>query len=136
MKEQKLAPVLDLEVNLLLSPPAIKETAIENIDFDLTPETQPIYLAYKNASISEGRLNIFISQFDSLKYHIHVYGKIKGKELQFEREVNGTVTNSLGIQNMRIKFILINSRNILRNYYLNSNIKSIEDHLTSFLIPI
>ncbi|MEO6305344.1 MAG: hypothetical protein ABIP51_19440 [Bacteroidia bacterium] len=131
LDKMKLPPLFDIEVNLLLSPPQIKERSIE-----LHTQADPFYFTNNYTPTEEGRLNISVSQSGKLKYHISVFGKIKGKELRFEREVKGSITSSSGIQNMRIKYILFTSRNILRTYYLNSNLKSIENHLMSFLIPV
>ncbi|MEO6304704.1 MAG: hypothetical protein ABIP51_16200 [Bacteroidia bacterium] len=134
--EGKPSNIVDFEVDLLLSPPEIKERVIDNVDNYISAQPEKFIIEYKNASVDEGRLNIYICQFNSVKYQIHVFGRIRGKEFRMDKEIRVSQSNSLGIHNIRIKYILINSRRILRNYYLNSNLKSIEDHLMSFLLPL
>lgn len=132
----KPSNIVDFEVDLLLSPPEIKERFVENIDHFISEKPEKFIIDYKNANIDEGRLNIYICQFNKLKYQVHVFGKIKGKEFRIDREIRASKSNHPGINNIRIKYILINSRRILRSYYMSANLKNIEDHLMSFLLPL
>ncbi|MBL7922468.1 MAG: hypothetical protein JNJ40_19280 [Bacteroidia bacterium] len=131
----KLLNFVDYELDLVLSPPEIKETIIEKTDELVDENNGKMELRYQNAIIDEGRLKIFVCDFSTGKYCIYIYGKIKGKEIKSVKEF--TASNiSASIKNIKIKYILVHSRNILRNYYLSSDTKSIETHLTTFLSTI
>ncbi len=128
-----LLNLVDYELDLLLSPPAIKENIIVKTDNLVSATNGKFKLKYNDTLIDEGRLKIFICDFTTGKYCIHIYGKIKGKEIQSVKEFRGDKNSSATIKNIRIKYILVHSRNILRTYYLSSDTRSIENHLTSFL---
>ncbi|MGZ3898858.1 MAG: hypothetical protein ACXVNM_02595 [Bacteroidia bacterium] len=134
--EGKPVGIVDFKIDLLLSPPVIEQRIIETVDPYISTQTQTIKIEYKDALIDEGWLNIYICRFKTGKYRLHIFGKMKGTEFRTEKEIMDPGTNSLGIVNERIKYVLINSRNILRKYYLTSNLKSLEDHLMAFLIPL
>jgi hypothetical protein len=127
--------IADFKVDLLLSPPEIQEKNIEVVDNYISTLSDAIQIIYRDAPIEEGYLNIYVCKFKTGKQRLHIFGKIKGKEFKIERELSGTYSNTLGISNGRIKYVLVKSRNILRTYYLSANLKSIEEHLLAFLIP-
>ncbi len=128
--------IIDFKVDLSASPPEIKEEIINEVDNYISAQPDAIKIVYDNAPFDEGRLNIYVCKFKSGKYRLHILGKIKGRELRTEKELSEQYSSRAGILNERIKYVLVTSRNILRNYYLNNNVKSIEDHLMAFLIPL
>lgn len=128
----KLLNFVDYELDLVLSPPEIKETIIEKTDELVDDNNGKMELRYQNMTMDEGRLKIFVCDFSTGKYCIYIYGKIKGKEIKSLKEFTGS-NISASVKNIKIKYILVHSRNILRNYYLSSDTKSIENHLTTFL---
>ncbi|MDP1802678.1 MAG: hypothetical protein Q8L81_15055 [Bacteroidota bacterium] len=132
-KNGKLLKFVDYELDLVLSPPEIKEIIIEKTDELVTDNNGKLELRYKNMMLDEGRLKIFICDFNTGKSCIYIYGKVKGKEIKNTIEFTGTKNVSANVKNIKIKYVLIYSRNILRNYYLSSDTTSIEKHLTSFL---
>jgi hypothetical protein len=135
ISDGKPLEIVDFKVDLLSSPPEIKEKIINAVDNYISTQTDAIKIIYNDAPIDEGRLNIYVCKFKTGKYRLHIFGKIKGQEFRTEKELSEAYSNSLSILNDRIKYVLISSRNILRNYYLSNNVKSIEDHLLAFLIP-
>ncbi len=131
----KLLSFVDYELDLVLSPPEIRETFVENSDTLISENNGKLELKYKNISLEEGRLKIFVCDFSTGKSCIYLYGKLKGKEIKSVKEF--TASNvSASVKNIKIKYVLVHSRNILRNYYLSSDTKSIETHLTTFLSTI
>ncbi len=131
----KLLSFVDYELDLVLSPPEIRETFVENSDTLISENNGKLELKYKNISLDEGRLKIFVCDFSTGKSCIYLYGKLKGKEIKCVKEF--TASNvSASVKNIKIKYVLVHSRNILRNYYLSSDTKSIEKHLTTFLTTI
>ena len=131
IKEAKAFNILDFEVDFLFSPPSIKEKTVENIDKYISLKVQS-FTECINTTFEERCLHNHFYQFNTFKYCNRVFEKINGKELRIEKEVNNAVTNSIGLQNFRVKYVLINSRNILRKYYLNCNLQSMENHSSSF----
>ncbi len=125
--------IVDFKVDLLTSPPQIREQVIQKVDDYLLTEPDALKIVYSDAPLDEGRLNIYICKFPTGKCRVHIFGKIKGKELRTEKEFPETVAKG-SITKDRIKHILSNSRNILKIYYQNANVKSIENHLMAFLI--
>lgn len=134
--EGKPLEIADFKVDLLLTPPKIEERIIERVDNYVSTGTQAIKINYKDASVEEGHLNIYICRFSTGKCRLHIFGRIRGKEFRTEKEVSEVRAGNLNILNQKIKYVLTSSRNILRTYYLNSNLKSLEDHLIAFLIPV
>lgn len=132
----KLLSIADYELDLVLSPPEITETIIEKTDALVEDTNGKLELRYQNMLIDEGRLKIFVCDFSTGKCCIYIYGKIKGKEIKSVKEFRGNKNISANIKNTKIKYVLVYSRNILRNYYLSSDTKSIEMHLTTFLATI
>ena len=128
--------IVDFNVDLVLSPPEIKERLITAVDPYIVNQTGTLKINYIDAPTEEGHLNIYICRFKTGKCRLHIFGRIKGQEFRTEREINDYSNNSLDIINRQIKYVLVNSRNILRTYYLNSNLKSLENHLMAFLIPL
>jgi len=129
--------IVDFEVDLLSSPPAIKENLIEPVDNFVSTQTGKLKIGSKKARIGEGRVNIYICRLTTGKYLFHIFGKIRGEEFHTEKEIAASITDShLSIQTGRIRYVLISSRNILRKYYMYHNLKSIKDHLTSFLLSL
>jgi len=126
--------IVDFKIDLLTSPPEIKEKVIQQVDNYLLSEPDALKIVYSNAPLDEGRLNIYVCKFNSGKCRVHIFGKIKGREFRTEKELPGNTANNPAIINERIKHVLVNSRNILKLYYLNSNIQSIENHLMAFVI--
>ena len=131
----KLLNFVDYELDLVLSPPEIKETMIESTDDLVENKNGKLELRYKNMLVDEGRINIFICDFSTGKCCICIYGKIKGQEIKTIKEFTSSNV-SASVKNIKIKYVLVHSRNILRNYYLSSDTKSIETHLTTFLSTI
>ncbi|MBC7695662.1 MAG: hypothetical protein H7141_09480 [Burkholderiales bacterium] len=133
--EVKSFEIIDFSVDLLLSPPEIKEEIICGMDNSLSTCTDVMEIKYREAHADEGHLNIYVCKFKTGKHRLYIFGKIKGQEFRTEKELSETYSNSMGILNERIKYVLVSSRNILRTYYLSANMKSIENHLMAFLIP-
>jgi hypothetical protein len=127
--------IVDLKVDLLLSPPVIQEKNIEEVDNYVSTQSNAIEIIYSDAPTEEGYLNIYVCKFKTGKHRLHIFGKIKGQEFKIDKELSGSYYNTTGISSDRIKYVLVKSRNILRTYYLNANLKSIEEHLMAFLIP-
>jgi hypothetical protein len=136
LTEGKPLEIVDFKLDLLLSPPEIRDRIIDSVDEYISTQPEKIKINYSDAPVEEGRLNIYICRFKSGKYRLHIFGKIKGAEFRAEREITDTRNKSLALLNMKIRYVLLNSRNILRTYYLKSNIKSIENHLMAFLLPL
>jgi hypothetical protein len=127
--------ITDYKVNLISSPPEIKEKVIDMVDHYISTQEEIIKIDYKkDAIVDEGRLNIYVCRFKTGKLRIHIFGKIKGQEFRTEREITESGLNNWGYVNQKIKYVLASSKNILRSYYLRANVKSIEDHLIAFLI--
>ncbi|MCW3076431.1 MAG: hypothetical protein JWO32_1040 [Bacteroidetes bacterium] len=135
LHDGKPIDIMDYKVDLLVSPPLIEERIIDTVDNYIDTQTQPLKIEYKDAPTDEGRLNIYICRFRTGKYRLHIFGKIRGQEFRTEKEVVDGNFSQNDILKQRIKYVLKSSRNILRTYYLNSNLKSMEDHLIAFLIP-
>lgn len=125
--------IIDYKIDLLVSPPEIKEEIISSVDNYVTPQPNGIEIIYKNAITDEGRLNIYVCKFKTGKYRLHIFGKIKGKEFRTEKELSEN--HQAHILKERIKYVLLSSRNILRSYYLSANLQSMENHLMAFLVP-
>lgn len=132
-KNGKLLTFVDYELDLVLSPPEIRETIIAKTDELVADNNGKLELRYNNMNIDEGRLKIFICDFNTGKCCIYIYGKVKGKEIKTEVEYSINKNVSASVKNFKIKHVLIYSRNILRNYYLSADTTSIENHLTTFL---
>jgi hypothetical protein len=132
-KNGKLLNFVDYELDLILSPPEIKETIIAKTDELVADNNGKLELRYNNMIVDEGRLKIFICDFNSGKCCIYIYGKVKGKEIKSTVEFTSAKNVSASVKNFKIKYVLIYSRNILRNYYLSADTTSIENHLTTFL---
>ncbi|MCE3259852.1 MAG: hypothetical protein K0S12_1493 [Bacteroidetes bacterium] len=128
--------IVDFKVNLLSSPPEIDERIIDTVDPYVSSYPEGIKICYKDAPTDEGRLNICICRFRTGKYRLHIFGKIKGQVLRTEKEISDASLSNLTLLNEKIKYVLLSSRNILKNYYLHSNLKSMEDHLIAFLLPL
>lgn len=123
--------IIDFNVNLLSSPPEINQELINRTDDYINPnETHNIY---KDAVIDEGQLNIHVCKLSNGKYYLHVFGRIRGKELILEKVLSERPEASL--LNEHIKYVLASSRNILKNYYVNANLQSMKNHLMAFLVP-
>lgn len=134
-KNGKLLNIVDYELDLVLSPPEIRETIIEKTDELIADNNGKLELRYNNMPVDEGRVKIFICDFSTGKCCIYIYGKIKGKEIKSVKEFTGTNVSAT-VKNIKIKYVLVHSRNILRTYYLSSDSKSIENHLTTFLATL
>jgi hypothetical protein len=135
LTDGKPLEIVDFHVDLVVSPPEVKENRIESIDHYISDCKDVIKIDYKDAPLKEGQLNIYVCKFKTGKYCLHIFGKIKGRDFRIEKEIRANA-NALQLLQKRIKFVLVNSRNILRTYYVNSNLKSLENHLLAFLIPI
>lgn len=131
--DSKPFEIIDFNVDLLASPPEIQEEKLSTLENDIFNQKKSIEINYKDAHADEGHLNIYICKFKTGKSRLHIFGKIKGQEFRTERELPENYKAIL--LNERIKYVLVSSRNILKTYYLSSNLKSIENHLMAFLIP-
>lgn len=134
--EEKPQDIVDFRVDLLTSPPEIKDQVIQRLDNTLSSQPDAIKIVYHNSPLDEGCLNISVSKLQTGKYTLHILGKIRGHELRTEKELPESTSNNPAIINMRIKHVLLKSRNILKMYYLNYNVKSIENHLIAFVIAV
>ncbi|MBL7912150.1 MAG: hypothetical protein JNJ41_13910 [Bacteroidia bacterium] len=132
-KNGKLLNFVDYELDLVLSPPEIKETIIAKTDELVADNNGKLELRYNSMIADEGRLKIFICDFNTGKSCIYIYGKVRGKEIKSTIEFTGDKNVSASVKNFKIKYVLIYSRNILRNYYLSADTASIENHLNTFL---
>jgi hypothetical protein len=126
--------IVDFRVDLLTSPPEIQEKVIQRLDSTSLNQADDLKIVYQNPHLDEGCLNISVCKFNTGKCTIHILGKIRGQELRTEKELPESTANDPATINKRIKHVLVNSRNILKLYYLNSNVRSIENHLMAFVI--
>ncbi|MCE3278967.1 MAG: hypothetical protein K0S44_1158 [Bacteroidetes bacterium] len=126
--------IMDFKVDLIASPPEIQHRSIEAVDQYISMNSEALCIDYKDAQLDEGRLNIYLCRFQTGKFRLHIIGKIRGQEFRTEREIKETQSNSWGTLNQKINYVLVSSRNILRTYYISSNIKSIENHLMAFIV--
>lgn len=125
--------IVDFKVDLLTSPPLIKEEVINQVDHYLSTQPNALKIIYSNASLDEGHLNIYVCKFPTGKCKVHILGKIRGQEIRKEKDLPEYSIENPSRIHERIKYVLVNSRNILRMYYMNSNVKSIENHLMAFI---
>ncbi len=125
--------IIDFKIDLLASPPKIEEEIINSVDTYVTTQSNGIEITYKNAITDEGHLNIYICRFQTGKYRLHIFGKMKGTDFRTERELSESY--QAHIQHEHVKYVLVSSRNILRSYYLSANLQSLENHLMAFLVP-
>lgn len=119
-----------------MSPPEIKETVVSKTDEPVADNNGKLELRYNNMMVDEGRLKIFICDLNTRKCCIYIYEKIKGKETKGTTEFTGTKNVSASVKNFKIKYVLIYSKNILRNYYLSADTAGLENHLNNFLSTI
>jgi hypothetical protein len=123
--------IVDFKVDLLTSPPEIQEVIQRSDNFH---QPNVLKIVHNDTPLDEGSLNISVCKFQTGRCILHIFGKIRGQELRREKELSESDANDPAIINKRIKYVLVHSRNILKMYYLNSNIRSIEDHLMAFVI--
>ncbi|MDF2449945.1 MAG: hypothetical protein K0R26_2449 [Bacteroidota bacterium] len=126
--------IIDFKVDFMASPPEIKQEIVNPVECGLTVQDGDMEVIYQDAIVSEGWLNIYLCKFNAGKYRLHIFGKMKGQEFKIEKALSDTSFNCRGVSSERIRHILINSRNILKKYYMNANLTSIENHLQAFLV--
>lgn len=127
--------IIDFKMDLLSSPPEVKEEIITSSNNLFITENNSDAIIYNNyAPVEEGHLDIYLCKFKTGIFRLHILGKIKGQEFRIEKVLNNSSFNCKSISNERIKYILLTSRNILRKYYLSANLTGIENHLQAFLI--
>ncbi|MBA3664622.1 MAG: hypothetical protein H0W61_10485 [Bacteroidetes bacterium] len=134
VSDGKPEKIVDFHLDLVVSPPQIEEKTIITVDPYILDNPACLRIDYKDAPVDEGHLNIYLCHFKTGKARLHIFGKIKGQEFRAEKEVKLLNTSLMSLQE-RIKQVLVSSRNILRSYYVNANIKSLEAHLIAFLVP-
>lgn len=132
-EEGKPASIADFKLCLQTSPPRIQERIISSVDKYIKMETGCFKIEYEDAPLDEGTLNICICRFNSGKYRLHIFGTLNGEPFSREKDIADPRSHSFGVLYEKIRFVLIQSRNILKTYYNNANIKSMEDHLLAFL---
>ncbi|MGZ3931747.1 MAG: hypothetical protein ACXVPQ_06030 [Bacteroidia bacterium] len=100
----------------------------------LIPKNKMVkHIQIRNANFEEGNLNIYTCRFEHGKCNIYIFGNLK------KMEINNTIVltidnlRTFDILNEKIKYILSKSKTILKSYYNDSKIKSIEYHMMSFL---
>jgi len=132
-EEGKPLSIADFKLYLQTSPPRIQERIISSVDKYIKAETGCLKIIYDDAPTEEGHLNICICRFKTGRYRLHIFGTINGAPFSREKEIVDPRTHSFGILYEKIRFVLIQSRNILKTYYNSANIKGMEDHLLAFL---
>jgi hypothetical protein len=130
------AGIADFEVYLQASPPEIKERIIFSVDKYLSVEDGEQLVIYKDAPLQEGYLNIFMFHFKSGKCRLHIFGKLHGEQLHVEHEIINPCSKSIKVLNERVRFVLLQGRNILKAYYAASNLEQLQKHLLDFLLPL
>lgn len=120
------------ELNLAASPPTISDKIIDLKKY-LPINKLVKTISFRDASLSEGILNIYSFLFEDGKCQVHFFGNLKGQELKTLLELKKDNLRNFDLFNEKIKFILTKSKNILRIYYQGEKIKNIEFHLAAFL---
>lgn len=134
-EDGKPQTIADFKIYLHSSPPLIKERIINRTDSYITSQTGKYKIEYKDAPLGEGYLNICVIRAEKGTYHFHIFGKIKGAEFHKEKTISDSDKISFGFLYRKVRYVLLQSRNILRVYYTQSNLKSMEEHLMAFLVP-
>jgi hypothetical protein len=100
----------------------------------LIPQNKMVdHIQVRNADFGDGNLNIYTCRFEKDKCNICIFGNFKGTEINKIILVNVDSLRTFDILNEKIKYILSKSKTILKSYYNDSKIKSIEYHMMSFL---
>jgi hypothetical protein len=136
LEEGKPLSIADFKLYLQSTPPSIQQRVINSVDKYILAQSKCFKITYNDAPVDEGYLNICVCRFSTGKYRLHMFGKINGHEIQREKEIVDHHNHGFGLLYEKIKYVLLQSRNILKTYYNNSNIKSLEDHLLAFLLPL
>jgi len=125
--------IIDFKIDLLSSPPEIQAEIINHINRNPTAPSEAFVANYKNGIMVEGEVKIYVCKFKTGRCWLHIFGRINGQEFRTEKEILNN--NHIAFNKERILHILQSSRNILKKYYHNSNIESIEHHLVAFIVP-
>jgi hypothetical protein len=134
-EEGKPRAIGDFKILLHSSPPLIKEQVVENTDRYISTQPGKYRIEYKDAITGEGYLNIYVCHLEKGDYILHIFGKIRGTEFRKEKLIKGKTENNFNILYHKTRYVLIQSRNILKSYYNSANLKSLEEHLMAFLVP-
>jgi hypothetical protein len=132
-EEGKPLTIADFKLYLQTSPPSIQERIISSVDKYINAQTGCFKIVYDDAPTEEGYLNICVCRFKTGRYRLHIFGTINGEPFTREKEIVDPRVHSFAMIYEKIRFVLVQSRNILKTYYNNANIKSLEDHLLAFL---
>lgn len=120
------------ELNLNASPGEIvtKALAVEK----LIPKNKMVkHIQIREANFDDGNLNVYTCRFDNNRCDIHIFGNFRKMEINCTINMTIESLRTFDILNEKIKYILSKSKTILRSYYNDSKIKSIEYHMMSFL---
>jgi hypothetical protein len=134
--EGKPAGIADFELYLHASPPEIRERIIFGVDKYIKVTGDERVMIYKDAPVHEGYLNIFICHFKTGKCRLHIFGLLHDEVIHVEREIMNPCSKSIKVLNERIRFVLLQGRNILKAYYTASNMEQLKSHLLDFLLPL
>jgi hypothetical protein len=134
-EEGKPSAIGDFKIFLDSSPPLIKERVIKNADNYVSTYPGKYQIEYKDAITGEGYLNIYVCRLTNGDYVFHIFGKIRGTEFRKEKLIKGKTENNFNLLYYKTRYVLRQSRNILKFYYRAANLKCLEEHLMAFLIP-
>lgn len=86
-------------------------------------------IIYKDAPLHEGYLNVYLCYFDSGKYFLHIFGRINNSDFRTEKVIDPARFDSTYPIAEKIKYVLTHSKNILRKFYQECRVKSLEEYL-------
>lgn len=127
----QLSSITMFQVNLLTT--EVRETAVNDVQRQIQQTGAEKTLSYANIRIEEGLLNIPVCRCDDDCCFVQLFGKLKGEEFQSVAKIGNYGADEFTIINQRIKYVLQNSKQSLKRYYIESDFVSLREHLTAFL---
>lgn len=129
--EWHLSNITLYQLNLLSS--EMKEKEILNFDQLIQVNGTSRKLKYSESPQEEGFLSIPIGRCKDSRCFMHLFGRMNGEEFKSVARIGTYSDAEFPIIKERVKNIIVSSKQTLKRYYLESDLKGIEEHLTAFL---
>jgi hypothetical protein len=132
--EDRPLTITDFKIDLQSSSAPVFERYLNTTEKYLFSSNDSSFIIYKDALLDEGYLNMYLCQFKTGKYVLHIFGRINNLDFKTEKFFDPECVDSTMSLPERIRYVLTQGVNMLQRLYKESSLKELEEGLLNTIL--
>jgi hypothetical protein len=132
--EDRPLTITDFKIDLQSSSSPVFERYLNTTENYLFSSNDSSFIIYKDALLDEGYLNMYLCQFETGKYILHIFGRINNLDFKTEKLFEPENRDSTMTLPEKIRYVLLQGKEALQRLYKESSLKELEEGLLNAIL--